>query len=46
MTKHHEEDWPEILIDQISWLEDIGFKGIDIVWKYYNFAVYGGTKPK
>lgn len=46
MTKHHEEDWPEILIDQMLWLEDIGFKEIDIVWKYYNFAVYGGTKPK
>ena len=46
MAKHHKEDRPEILLDQISWLEDIGFREIDIVWKYYNFAVYGGTKPK
>ncbi len=46
MAKHHKEDRPEILLDQISWLEDIGFRELDIVWKYYNFAVYGGTKPK
>lgn len=44
MAKHHREDRPEVLLDQISWLKDIGFKQIDIVWKYYNFAVYGGTK--
>ena len=46
MVKHHKEDRPEILLDQLSWLEDIGFKEIDVLWKYYNFAVYGGTKPK
>ena len=46
MTKHHREDHPEILLDQLDWLEDIGFKEVDVVWKYYNFAVYGGTKPK
>ncbi len=46
MKKHHEEDWPEILMDQMSWLGDIGFIQTDIIWKYYNFAVYGGTKPK
>jgi tRNA (cmo5U34)-methyltransferase len=46
MAKHHREDRPEVLMDQMSWLNDIGFKEIDIVWKYYNFAVYGGTKSK
>ncbi|NPV49708.1 MAG: methyltransferase domain-containing protein [Candidatus Methanofastidiosum sp.] len=46
MVKHHKEDRPEILLDQLSWLEDIGFKETDVLWKYYNFAVYGGTKPK
>lgn len=46
MAKHHREDRPEVLMDQMSWLKDIGFKEIDIVWKYYNFAVYGGTKSK
>ncbi|KYC46154.1 MAG: hypothetical protein APG12_00097 [Candidatus Methanofastidiosum methylothiophilum] len=46
MAKHHKEDRPEILLDQLSWLKEIGFSEIDVVWKYYNFAVYGGTKPK
>ncbi len=46
MAKHHEEDWPEILMDQMFWLGDIGFIETDIIWKYYNFAVYGGTKSK
>jgi len=46
MAKHHKEDRPEVLLDQIYWLKDIGFKQIDIIWKYYNFAVYGGTKSK
>ena len=46
MTKHHKEDHPEILLDQLGLLKEIGFTDIDVVWKYYNFAVYGGTKPK
>lgn len=46
MTKHHKEDHPEILLDQLEWLKEIGFTEVDVVWKYYNFAVYGGTKPK
>lgn len=44
LAKHNQEDKPEVLLEQISWLEDIGFKDIDILWKYYNFAVYGGIK--
>lgn len=46
MTKHHKEDHPEILLDQLEWLKEIGFTDVDVVWKYYNFSVYGGTKPK
>lgn len=46
MTKHHKEDHPEILLDQLEWLKEIGFTEVDVVWKYYNFAVYGGTKSK
>ncbi len=45
LVKHREEDKPEILLDQLSWLKSIGFKDIDVLWKYYNFAVYGGIKP-
>ena len=38
------EDRPAKLIDQLKWLEDIGFKNVDVNWKYYNFGVYGGVK--
>ncbi len=41
---HYEEDRPARLTAQMSWLDDIGFSEIDVVWKYYNFAVYGGIK--
>jgi tRNA (cmo5U34)-methyltransferase len=43
--KYEDEDRPAKAIDQIKWLEEIGFKKTDIIWKYYNFAVYGGVKP-
>lgn len=38
------EDRPAKLIDQITWLTRIGFCEVDVIWKYYNFAVYGGRK--
>lgn len=45
MVNHYKEDRPEILLEQIEWIKNIGFEDVDIVWKYYNFAVYGGIKP-
>ena len=44
IPKYKDEDRPAKLIDQIYWLKDIGFKDVDVVWKFYNFAVYGGFK--
>lgn len=38
------EDHPAKLIDHIDWLRDTGFKDIDVIWKYYHIAVYGGSK--
>ncbi len=38
------EDHPSKLVDQLNWLNDTGFKDIDIIWKYYGGAVYGGYK--
>jgi tRNA (cmo5U34)-methyltransferase len=43
--KYEDEDKPAKTIDQLKWMEEIGFKKTDIIWKYYNFAVYGGVKP-
>lgn len=39
-----EEDHPATLIYQLDWLRDIGFKDVDVIWKYYGGAVYGGFK--
>jgi tRNA (cmo5U34)-methyltransferase len=44
LQKYHEEDCPTQLMKQISWLSAIGYKSVDVLWKYYNFAVYGGIK--
>jgi len=44
MVKYKQEDSPSILARQLKWLEDIGFKGVDVVWKYFNYGVYGGQK--
>jgi len=43
--KYEDEDRPAKLLDQIKWLEELGFEKTDVIWKYYNFAVYGGVKP-
>ncbi len=39
-----EEDHPAKLIDHIDWLREIGFKDVDVIWKYYGGAVYCGYK--
>ncbi len=44
IPKYREEDRPARLMDQLAWLGKIGFVNTDVVWKYYNFAVYGGAK--
>lgn len=38
------EDNPAKLVDQLNWLHDIGFKDVDVIWKFYGGAVYGGFK--
>lgn len=42
--KYEEEDRPAVLSDQLDWLRQAGFRSVEVVWKYYNFAVYGGRK--
>jgi tRNA (cmo5U34)-methyltransferase len=44
IRKYHAEDRPAGLIDQMAWMADIGFADVDVIWKYYNFAVYGGVR--
>lgn len=44
IAKYYEEDRPAPLMKQMDWLHKAGFKETDVIWKYYNFAVYGGMK--
>lgn len=44
MPTHRAEDNPSKMIDHIKWLYDAGFKQVDVLWKYYNYGVYGGVK--
>jgi hypothetical protein len=37
-------DYPTTLKTQLNLLEIAGFHRIDIIWKFYQFAVYGGFK--
>ncbi len=45
LPKQIEEDFPAPLIDHINWLKEVGFRSIDVVWKYYGFVVYCGSRP-
>lgn len=44
MVNYKTEDRPTSLMNHVNWLRDVGFDDVDVVWKYYNFAVYGGRK--
>ena len=44
LVRYKNEDMPAKLTDQLNWLAEIGFKEVEVIWKYYNFAVYGGVK--
>ena len=44
IPKYEAEDRPAKLMDQLKWMEEIGFVDVDVVWKYCNFAVYGGVR--
>lgn len=44
IPKYQAEDRPAKLMDQLQWLREIGFANVDVLWKYYSFAVYGGVR--
>ncbi len=46
LRKYAQEDRPAPLVEQLTWLSEIGYRDVDVLWKYYNFAVYGGVKPR
>jgi tRNA (cmo5U34)-methyltransferase len=44
IPKYESEDRPARLPDHLEWLRRAGFSDVDVLWKRYNFAVYGGIK--
>jgi len=44
IPKYQDEDRPVRLTDHIQWLQETGFTDVDVIWKYYNYAVYCGKK--
>lgn len=44
LQKYKEEDRPAPLLKQLAWLSAVGYRNVDVLWKYYNFAVYGGVR--
>jgi len=45
-AKHLEEDIPDSVENQTRWLAESGFVDIGCHFRYLNFAVFGGSKPK
>ncbi|MCX8129708.1 MAG: class I SAM-dependent methyltransferase [Clostridia bacterium] len=41
---YYEEDRPVSMMDHFEMLKGAGFEVMDVVWKYYNFAVYMALK--
>lgn len=41
---YYEEDRPVSMMDHFEMLRGAGFEVMDVVWKYYNFAVYMAVK--
>ncbi len=37
-------DQPSPLLDQLNWLRDTGFSGVDCFWMYAGHAIFGGYK--
>jgi tRNA (cmo5U34)-methyltransferase len=44
IPRYYREDSPARLLDHMCWLDEVGFRDVDVVWKNNNFAVYGGRR--
>lgn len=44
LKSHFEEDRPQPMMTELKTLETVGFQDVDVVYKYYNYAVYLGRK--
>lgn len=46
LKSHFEEDRPVTLMSELATLSNVGFQTIDVIYKYYNYAVYLGQKTQ
>lgn len=46
LKKYQTDDNPSTLYEHLRWLENAGFNQVETIWKYYNFAIFGGFKIK
>ncbi|AGL01222.1 class I SAM-dependent methyltransferase [Desulfoscipio gibsoniae] len=44
-NRYLDEDIPAPVEVQTNWLKEIGFIHVGYHWRYFNFAIFGGTKP-
>lgn len=44
LEKYQADDNPSELFNHLKWLEYSGFNQVETIWKYYNFAIFGGYK--
>jgi len=44
IPRYNNEDLPTTLSFHLEALQKSGFREVDVYWKYYNFAVFGGLK--
>jgi hypothetical protein len=42
--RYTKEDRPGVIVTELDWLRRAGFANVEVCWKYYGFAVYGGVK--
>ena len=40
LPSYYEEDRPTKLLTHLDMLKDCGFSNIDVIYKFYNYAVY------
>jgi hypothetical protein len=39
-------DKPALLLDQLNWLAEAGFEGVDVYWMLAGHALFGGRRPE
>ncbi|MCL2337358.1 MAG: methyltransferase domain-containing protein [Firmicutes bacterium] len=44
LPNYYAEDRPAALMTHLAMLKECGFSAVDVIYKYYNYAVYGGKK--